>query len=134
MKNTIINRKPQFIRGDSSITDTIRLMISNKISSVLIIDDGREIIGIVTERDILRKISTLDVDMKLARPIRTIMARPVKFVYEDSLLSDIKKLHQNLDCRHFPVLKKKDSPTNLDNLVGIVSTTDIFHYTLKTLP
>lgn len=108
-------------------------MISNKISSILIIDEGREIIGIVTERDILRKISTLDVDMKLARPIRTIMARPVKFVYEESLLSDIKILYHSLQCRHFPVLKKKDSPTNLDSLVGIVSATDIFRHTLKSL-
>ncbi len=133
MKNTIINRRPLVIRGDSSITETIRLMISKKISSVLIINDGRDIVGIVTERDILRKISTLDIDIKLARPIRTIMARPVKFVYEESLLNDIKMLHQNFHCRHFPVLKDKDSPPNLDSLVGIVSTTDIFRYTLNSL-
>jgi CBS domain-containing protein len=133
MKNTIINRRPLVIRGDSSITETIRLMISKKISSVLIINDLRDIVGIVTERDILRKISTLDIDIKLARPIRTIMARPVKFVYEESLLNDIKMLHQNFHCRHFPVLKDKDSHPNLDNLVGIVSTTDIFRYTLNSL-
>lgn len=133
MKNTIINRRPLVIRGDSSITETIRLMISKKIPSVLIINDGRDIVGIVTERDILRKISTLDIDIKLARPIRTIMAMPVKFVYEESLLNDIKILHQNFHCRHFPVLKDKDRHPNLDNLVGIVSTTDIFRYTLNSL-
>lgn len=133
MKNSIINRRPLVVRGDSPITDAVRLMISKKISSILIINDVRDIIGIVTERDILRKISTLDIDLKLSRPIRTIMSRPVKFVSESTLLLDIKLLHHNHHCRHFPVLINKDGPANLDNLAGIVSTTDIFRFALSSI-
>ena len=104
-------------------------MIDGKKSCALIVNDKKEIVGILTERDIFRKIAGLDVEDKLIYKICTIMSYPIRFCEDKELLPQIKNLHLNYGVRHFPILKVGAQP-HLENLVGMVSVTAIFKFLL----
>jgi hypothetical protein len=103
--------------------DVVKEMIDKKISSVLVEDDKGMIVGIITERDIVRKFTLLDLEDKLKRTVATIMTRPVEFVQVKDAHKQIVKLHLEKRVRHFPVLLAKEPKK--ENLVGIVSITDV---------
>jgi CBS domain-containing protein len=127
-----INSSVVFVHQSTLIQDAVLDMISNGISSILVEDDKGHIVGIVTERDIVRKFTLLNVDDKLTRTIATIMTRPVEFVQLKSFHEQITKLHLERRIRHFPVLSGPE-PIKA-NLVGIVSITDIArNYMLEEL-
>lgn len=118
-----INSNVVFVNQDSLIQEAVQEMIVKGISSIMVEDGTGHIVGIVTERDIVRKFTLLDVEDKLTRTVGTIMTRPVAFVQVKDFHKQIIKLHLERRIRHFPVLSAKE-PLK-ENLVGIVSITDI---------
>ena len=119
-----INKPTVMVPSDWGIDQTLRLMIEKKVSSTLIYDKEDRIVGIVTERDVLRKISTLDMDRKLDHKINTIMSRPIHFADISSMEQDIKDLHRKFSLRHFPIKQDAAKPTR-SSVLGIVTLTDI---------
>jgi CBS domain-containing protein len=118
-----INSTVSFAKHDALMQDVVKEMIDKKISSVLVEDDKGMIVGIITERDIVRKFTLLDLEDKLKRTVATIMTRPVEFVQVKDAHKQIIKLHLEKRVRHFPVLLAKEPKK--ENLVGIVSITDV---------
>lgn len=104
------------------ISEVVALMVEHKISSVLVHDEQKNIVGIVTERDIVRKFTLVDLDGKMTRPIATIMTRGVKFVTTNNLYKQIIDLHLKYRIRHFPILIAKEQ--KVENVLGIMSITD----------
>lgn len=82
------------------------------------------VVGIVTERDVLRKIATLDLQKKFDYKIRTIMSPQVYFVHVATIEADVKQLHLTKRRRHFPVLNKPGD-NSVDNIAGMITVTDI---------
>lgn len=97
-------------------------MIEKKVSSTIILDKDDNVVGIVTERDILRKLSTLDIDRKLDKKINTIMSRSLKCARADHIRTDIENLAAN-GFRHFPI--SRSIPPVKSSIVGIITVTDI---------
>lgn len=118
-----INSTVSFAKQDMLMQDVVKEMIDKKISSILVEDDKENIVGIITERDIVRKFTLLDLDDKLKRTVATVMSRPVEFVQVKDVHKQIIKLHLEKRVRHFPVLSAKEPKK--ENLVGIVSITDV---------
>ena len=118
-----INSTVSFAKQDMLMHDVVKEMIDKKISSVLVEDDKENIVGIITERDIVRKFTLLEVEDKLNRTVATIMSRPVEFVQVKDVHKQIVKLHLDKRIRHFPVLSAKEPKK--ENLIGIVSITDV---------
>lgn len=121
--NGYINSTVSFAKHDLLMQDVVQEMIDKKISSVLVEDDKGMIVGIITERDIVRKFTLLDLEDKLKRTVATVMTRPVEFVQVKDAHKQIVKLHLEKRIRHFPVLLAKEPKK--ENLVGIVSITDV---------
>jgi CBS domain-containing protein len=116
-----------FVHQGMLIQDAVQEMIDKNISSILVEDEQGLIVGIVTERDIVRKFTLLDVSDKLTRTVGTIMTRPVEFVQVKDFHKQIVKLHLERRIRHFPVLAAQEPKK--ENLMGIVSITDVArHY------
>lgn len=118
-----INSTVSFAKHDALMQEVVKEMIDKRISSVLVEDDKGMIVGIITERDIVRKFTLLDLEDKLKRTVATIMTRPVEFVQVKDAHKQIVKLHLEKRIRHFPVLLAKEPKK--ENLVGIVSITDV---------
>src|SRR6187397_51236 len=71
------------IQSDSEITalDISKLMVKNKVGSVMVINPSKFTIGIITERDIIKKVcvtNTLHIEIKvdklMSSPLITIMS------------------------------------------------------------
>jgi CBS domain-containing protein len=129
-EKNFINSSVVFVHQETLIQDVVLEMINNRISSVLVEDNTGTIVGIITERDIVRRFTLLNIEDKLTRTVATIMTRPVAFVQLKDFQEQIVKLHLEQRIRHFPVLSSPEP--RRENLVGIVSITDVArHYMLR---
>ena len=128
--SSVITQSVVIAHQDEIMEDVIKRMIEEKVSSILVVNDERTIVGIVTERDIVRKFTLLSKRDKLEAKVITVMTRPVKFVRVVFLDEDIERLHKEQDIRHFPVLAT-DEPTE-DNLVGMLTSTDMMRMWFST--
>lgn len=119
----MINSNVVFVHQDTPMQEAVQTLIDNKISSILVLDGDHQVVGILTERDIVQKFTLLDMQDKLTRTVLTMMSRPVMFARAATLKADVTKMHLTHKIRHFPVLNGKEP--HKDNIVGIVSITDL---------
>ena len=105
-----------------SIFTISNLMKKGKVSSIIIIDQNSEPIGIITERDIVRRVISDDKDPKITKAT-DIMSKPLITVKEDTDLYDVSKKMVKHKIRRLPVINN-----NNNTLVGIVTVTDIIKY------
>jgi CBS domain-containing protein len=96
--------------------DAVGKMVDKRVGALLVMD-GAEICGIVTERDFLRKITFENKDYR-AVIIKEVMTKDVIVVSPDDTAEDCLSVMTKVRCRHLPVLKE-------GKLQGIVSVGDL---------
>ncbi|MBN1169829.1 CBS domain-containing protein [Candidatus Micrarchaeota archaeon] len=98
--------------------DVAKIMKKDHVGSVIIIDSEKHAHGIITERDLVRRVIARDVDPKSLK-VEKIMSMPLKAVKPDSSIEDAAKAMKDNKVKRLAVV-------NQDNtLVGIVSEGDI---------
>ena len=107
-----------------SVRDAIGTMVEHKIAA-LVLTKGAEIIGVVSERDVLQAISDGGPTIFNA-PIGHIVTGPLVAVSPGETTKRVMHLMTHSRIRHLPVM---DS----GQLVGIVSVGDIVKYRLEEL-
>ena len=116
------------IQSNSEITalDISKLMVKNKVGSVLVLNSANLPIGIITERDIIKKVcvtNTLPNEMKadniMSSPVITIMSY-------DSIETATQKM-TNYKIKRLPVLEENQQ------IASILSLTDITKHLSKIL-
>lgn len=104
------------IEADKSVFDAIKLMSDRQIGA-LIVTQGADIVGIVTERDYARKVVLMDRSSK-STPVRDIMTKSVRYVRLSETAQDCMALMTEHRMRHLPVIDE-------GKLVGMVSIGDL---------
>jgi CBS domain-containing protein len=115
-KNDIISVTPQ-----TTISEALRTMVDHKIGAVLIIEEG-EIVGIWTERDLMRNMLQEGFDPQNAL-IGDFMVREVKFAAHDDTVYDLMDKLLGLRLRHLPVEKE-------NKFIGLLSIGDVLRASL----
>jgi CBS domain-containing protein len=110
------------IDGDATVFDAITKMVEANVGSVLVADEG-EIVGIVTERDYLRRV-TLQGRTEKETPVRDIMSSPVYVVTPDTQIDECMALMTDRRIRHVPVVDE-------GRLVGVISIGDLVKFISK---
>ena len=128
--SSVITHSVIVAHQDEPMEAVIQRMIEERVSSILVKDDQDNIVGIITERDIVRKFTLISKQDKLKAKVITVMTRPVSFVRLDHLDKDISQLHTKLGIRHFPILEGNEA--HLDQLVGMLTSTDMFRIWLQS--
>lgn len=104
------------IAPDATVRDLVALLAENNIGAVVVSSDGRTLEGIVSERDVVRRLvggaETLEV------PVSEIMSREVRSAAEDDDLDQTRRLMTEGRFRHLPILRD-------GALVGLVSIGDV---------
>jgi len=114
-------KKEEVVSPEDSVSSAVELMIANDIGSVVVVDDKtNEVIGIFTERDLLRRYMGSRTKFIHLR-ISEVMTSPVVTVTKDTKLSDAVRLMKEHDIGRVPVVDKKKQ------LVGILFWKDIFN-------
>lgn len=126
-KNVIVQTEDQTIQAIS------RTMFENNIGNVLIIRNNTlgnnignqyEIIGIITERDLVRIIGSFDQTL-YHTPVQQLMSKPVISITSSSSLKDAIETMQLKGIRRLPIIEQEGK------LVGIITARDIFKIIIK---
>jgi CBS-domain-containing membrane protein len=109
---------PQSVSEKDTIREVARIMKDSDTGVVPVVDDGRKIIGLVTDRDIVVRGVAEGKDVENLR-VNDIMTKSVRSVREDATINDALQLMSSADIRRVAVVNQNDE------LVGIVSIGDI---------
>ena len=116
------------IQSNSEVTalEITKLMVKNKVGSVVVIDSANLPLGIITERDIIKKVcvtntlpTELKIDKLMSSPVITIMSY-------DSIETAAQKMTK-YKIKRLPVLEQDQQ------IVSILSLTDITTHLSKIL-
>lgn len=109
-----------------SALDAIKLMIRNKVGSVVVVDIDIKPIGIVTERDILKKVAGLSKSPKDIA-VQDIMSFPVNTIKAYDSIETAAAVMEKNKIKRLIVLEEDGS------LAGVLSVTDIARKLAKIL-
>jgi len=101
---------------DTDVQTAARIMRDRRISS-LFVTNGKEIVGILTDTDMVRRVVAAGVDT-LTTTTEKIMSAPILTIEEDKTVLDVSDLMANTHIRHLGVTQGR-------KLVGMISVRDI---------
>ena len=120
----ILTSDPVVIASSASAREAMELMASQDISCLVVVDDNA-IVGIFTERDILKRVVALNKDpAKIA--LKQVMSKPVVTIHANYSLLSATKLLERVKVRRLVV-------TEYDTLLGVITQTDIHKALRATL-
>ncbi|HEV8725052.1 MAG TPA: CBS domain-containing protein [Candidatus Binatia bacterium] len=113
---------PAIVSVDQSamIHETIELMNTKSVSAVVVTAAGKPS-GIFTERDVLKRVATKEINVKQT-PISQVMTAPVITMPQSALVGDVLVEMSRRDIRNMPV------SGDGGELTGIVSMPEILQY------
>ncbi|MDB5131841.1 MAG: histidine kinase [Mucilaginibacter sp.] len=109
------------IDGSTTVLDALRLMSDKNIGSV-VITEGGEYAGLLTERDYARKV-ILQGKSSLETQVREIMSTGLPRVLPDNSVETCMHIMSESNLRYLPVFQA-------DNLCGIISISDVVTETI----
>ncbi len=117
VKDLISRPKPITVRRDASLKEAAKLMADERIGFLVVVadDDEREVIGVISERDIINAFGYGKDDIK----VEDMMKTNIVHVYEDDPISKAAKLMKEHNIRHLVVLDRDGK------LAGVLSIKDL---------
>jgi CBS domain-containing protein len=112
--STIVSIDPE-----STVLVAAQLMTERGIGGLLVLE-GNELVGIFTERDILRRIVGGQRDPATTR-VREVMTAPVLTVAPDTYVKECRAIFTNRRIRHLPVVGPQ-------GLSGVVTSGDVLAF------
>src|SRR3989344_873533 len=106
------------IDGSHTLTRAAQFMTENKIGALLVLGANRKILGIITERDILRQIGEGGADA-LSKSVSQVMTREVITCKIDAPIAGVEWRMNKGRFRHMPVVNDNGE------VMGLVSSGDI---------
>jgi CBS domain-containing protein len=113
------------IEPSASLAAAARLLAEKRIGAVLILGADRRIVGILSERDIVRAIGERGADV-LDEPVSVAMTRKVSTCNETELVSSIIERTSAGKFRHMPVIDQGQP-------VGMISIGDVVKHRLQAM-
>jgi CBS domain-containing protein len=110
------------IEPNATLADAVKLLAEKRIGAVVILGADRRIVGILSERDIVRALAENGRDA-LDGPVSAAMTRKVSTCHERETISTIMERMTTGKFRHIPVADQ-------GRLVGIVSIGDVVKHRL----
>jgi CBS domain-containing protein len=117
---------PFSLRGDDVVPTAVKTMSEKNIGSVVIVDDDMQVKGIVTERDLMRRLLNKALDPNTT-PLSAIMTSEVRIGHADDEVIDWLRQMSNERFRHLPVVDEQG------RLVNIMSQGDFVSFTWPDL-
>ncbi len=132
----LIQTNVAFIHHDATMDEAVKKMVALQISSLLVYDHEDRVVGILTERDVVRKFTLLVLQDKMSRVVSTVMTRPLICANALNFKEEIPRLHAELGIRHFPIVRGDLVALGVplvSDIAGLVSTTDLAREYLNRL-
>jgi CBS domain-containing protein len=108
------------IDGDATVLDAVKRMVEANVGSLLV-TEGDDVAGIVTERDYLRRAALVAERADNETRVREIMTSPLVVATPDTPIDECMALMTDRRIRHVPVVDGAD-------VVGLVSIGDLVKF------
>jgi len=115
----IMSKNVVKVNHEISALEISKIMVKRRVSSVSIIDNDNKIIGIVTEKDLIREICAKNI---LANTLTAakVMSSPLITISKNSSINDATKLMVEKKIKHLAIHENND-------IIGIVTTYDLIN-------
>jgi CBS domain-containing protein len=118
---TIMTTDVITVKDQTPIREAIEILVEKEISGLPVIDDEKKLVGLITEKDLLKLIFTGEIDLGI---VADYMTREVVALDEETDLLDVCEYLMDKNFKRIPILKN-------GILVGIISRRDMIKYILK---
>ena len=113
----VMTPNPECVSEKDSIRDVARIM-KNQDTGVVPVVDGKKVIGLITDRDIVVRGLAEGKNLESAK-VTELMTKSIRSVRADSTVDEALDLMGNAEIRRVPVVDQNDE------IVGILSLGDI---------
>jgi CBS domain-containing protein len=120
----VMTPNPKTVTEKDSVLDVARIM-RDQDTGVVPVVDGKKIIGMVTDRDIVVRAVADGKDIKNVR-VNDVMSKQVRTVNEDASVREVLDVMSGAQIRRIPVVNRNNE------IVGIVSIKDLATETKDT--
>ena len=107
------------IDADATVFDAIKKIVENNVGSILV-TRGDDVVGIMTERDYLRKIAILG-RTSHDTLVEQIMTTPLVYITPETSIEESMAIMTDRRIRHLPVVED-------DEVIGVVSIGDLVKF------
>jgi len=114
----VMTPNPECVTEKDSLRDVARIMKDQDTGVVPVVDGGRKIIGMITDRDIVVR-CVAEGKNPLDAHVNDVMSKSVRKVRDDATVNDVIGMMKSSEIRRVPVVNQNDE------IVGIVSMGDI---------
>lgn len=118
--STIMNREVIFCNADDALGDVLLKFKFSRRGGLPILKNN-VLVGIISERDLVRKFASIEFGMKVEK----VMTKKPFFINPKTSIIDVLKIMVNTGYRRFPVVENS-------KLVGIVTSADLLSYLRET--
>lgn len=105
------------VTPDDPVMKAVDIMSEHNIGSVVVVGPKREVLGIITERDLIVRVLAKRLDPTSVKAM-DIMSRPVITIEPDAPLSEVVSIMKEKGVGHVPVVEN-------GRVVGIIAEGDI---------
>ena len=111
------------ITPDEPVFSAMGKLIENQIGSLVVIDAEKKLVGIISERDIMRAAYS-DFDTLKSKKVSQLMSTNIIIAIPEDDIDYIMGIMTQNRIRHLPIVTK-------DGIIGIISIGDIVKYQLE---
>lgn len=115
----VMTPNPIALRPDSTVEEAVRVMAERNIGLILVVDDEGNLVGVFSERDVIRRVLARGLDPAKTR-LSEVMTPNPKSIDPEATVEEALRLMARLGVRHLPVVDRESG-----KLVGVVSVKDI---------
>jgi len=113
--NDVVKTSPS-----TTIFDAVKQMEDARIGSLPVVDDTGKIVGMLTERDCLRKVLLKELPLRSVT-VSAVMSSPVVTVQSGELIESCMMIMTEKRLRHLPVMEH-------NKLIGLISIGDVVKF------
>ncbi len=124
IKSILTQQNLLTVSSDDTALRAAKIMSSYKIGCLLVLDSAKNFSGIISERDILGKVTINDIPAH-AVEVQDIMTSEVITVTVEDEMSHVENLMSKHKIRHVPIVQDGQP-------IGLISSRDIINYHLET--
>lgn len=106
-----------FLGPDNSVREAVALMNRKNVGAVLIMNPDDELLGVFTERDVLRRVLEDRLDPDVTR-LEAVMTRKVYWIGPEGTVDEAMTLVNEHNVRHLPVMDQSQ-------VLGMISVRDL---------
>lgn len=113
------------IAPDATLSEAVASLAEHRIGAIVAVDDGGHLVGILSERDLVRILAEKGPDV-LSDPVSSVMTRAVVTCTEDESIPVIMERMTRGRFRHVPVVDR-------GRLLGIISIGDVVKHRVEEM-